>query len=181
MKLIGLLFCVLLTVGLYAKDSPSFNYDKTLSLDVQEHEVAVRNGVRVSLLSFLVTPGERAGCLLVTPWPLENKSGAIVWMHSSGYFMQLPDAILMAQVGAVSLLINPTVPDWDASEKTWPDAMIQSVTSIRRGVDFLLARKDIDPKKLGFVGHSYGALMGVDAAAVDGDSMLRFSKWVFPV
>jgi dipeptidyl aminopeptidase/acylaminoacyl peptidase len=41
----------------------------------------------------------------------------------------------------------------------------------------LLKRSDIDARRLGFVGHSYGALMGVDAAAAD----RRFKAAVFEV
>ncbi len=77
----------------------------------------------------------------------------------------------------MSLLINPMIPDWSASPETWRRVMVQAVVSVRRGTDLLLRRSDTDSERLAFVGHSYGALIGVDAAAVD----KRFRAAVFEV
>jgi hypothetical protein len=38
---------------------------------------------------------------------------------------------------------------------------------MRRGLDLLLARKDVDPKRLAFVGHSYNASIGAILSGVD--------------
>jgi len=43
---------------------------------------------------------------------------------------------------------------WDQPAETWRGPMIDAVVSIRRGVDLLLQRSDVDPKRLGFAGHS---------------------------
>ncbi len=162
---------------MFAADLSAFAYDKALPLDVQEHELAIRGGIRVARLSFAVAPAVRSDCLLVTPSPGTAKTGAIVWMHSGGYFEQLPDAMLLAQAGAVSLLVNPIAPDWGAPAATWHQPMVKAVVSIRRGVDLLLQRTDIDPQRIGFAGHSYGAMIGVDAVAAD----RRFHAAVFEV
>ena len=45
--------------------------------------------------------------------------------------------------------------------------MIDAVVGIRRGLDLLLQRIDIDPQRPAFVGHGYGAMMGIDAVASD--------------
>jgi len=45
---------------------------------------------------------------------------------------------------------------------------------MRRGVDLLLARKDVDPKRLAFVGHSYNASVGAILSGVD----RRFKAYV---
>jgi dienelactone hydrolase len=175
MRLIALY--ILLAVKLSAADLSAFAYDKTLPLDIQEQEMAVRSGIRVARLSYAVAPAVRADCLLVTPSQSTAKTGAIVWMHSSGYFEQLPDAMLLAQAGAVSLLVNPIAPDWGAPAATWHQPMVQAVVSIRRGVDLLLQRTDIDPQRIGYVGHSYGAMIGADAVS----AARRFHAAVFEV
>jgi cephalosporin-C deacetylase-like acetyl esterase len=131
----------------------------------------------VALVNFQVMPGVRIDAVLVTPQSTRTKTGAIVWVHSSGFFQQLPDAMLLAEAGAVSLLINPIIPNWSASPETWRQMMVQAVVSVRRGTDLLLRRSDTDSERLAFVGHSYGALIGVDAAAVD----KRFRAAVFEV
>ena len=38
---------------------------------------------------------------------------------------------------------------------------------MRRGADLLLARPDVDPRRLAFVGHSYNATVGAILAGVD--------------
>ena len=55
--------------------------------------------------------------------------------------------------------------------------MEQAVVNIRRAADLLSARADVDPKRLGYVGHSFGAMMGAVAAGVDH----RFRCFVFEV
>jgi len=164
-------------VNLLAADFTPFDYDRSLPLDPHEREISVLNGTRVALLNFAVAPTVRADGLLVTPPPGKAKATAIVWVHSNGAFQQLPDAMLLAQAGAISLLINPIGPNWDQPAETWRGPMIDAVVSIRRGVDLLLQRSDVDPQRLGFVGHSYGAMMGIDAVASD----RRFKAAVFEV
>jgi cephalosporin-C deacetylase-like acetyl esterase len=41
------------------------------------------------------------------------------------------------------------------------------VIDMRRGVDVLLARRDVDPKRIAFVGHSYNAGVGALLSGVD--------------
>jgi cephalosporin-C deacetylase-like acetyl esterase len=167
----------LLSLRLLAADLSPFAYDKSLPLDPHEHEVSVRSGIRVARVDFAVAPGVRADGFLVTPPAGKTKTGAIVWMHSSGGFQNLPDAMLMAQAGAVSLILNPIGPDWSEPPEKWRQPMIDAVISIRRGVDLLLARGDIDPQRLAYAGHSYGSMIGVDAVAAD----RRFRAAVFEV
>lgn len=46
-------------------------------------------------------------------------------------------------------------------------AEIHAVVDLRRGIDLLLARPDVDPRRLAYVGHSYGAQWGAILSAVD--------------
>jgi len=43
----------------------------------------------------------------------------------------------------------------------------QTVVDLRRAFDLLLARPDVDPKRMAYVGHSYGAQWGAILSAVD--------------
>jgi dienelactone hydrolase len=47
------------------------------------------------------------------------------------------------------------------------EAEIQAVVDLPRGIDLLLARPDVDAKRLAYVGHSYGAQWGSILSAVD--------------
>src|SRR3989441_8479203 len=87
-----------------------------------------------------------------------------------------PEALFYAKAGAISLLVDypwvrPApwrrgVPNFDKPELDH-EIYIQAVVDIRRGIDLLLARKDVDPKRLAYVGHSYGAQWGAILSAVD--------------
>jgi cephalosporin-C deacetylase-like acetyl esterase len=166
---------LIFVVNTFAADTPSLDYDKNAPLDLEEHEVAVRDGVTVSLFSYASPKGGRADGMLVRPVKVNQKTGAIIWAHSSGYVNQLSDAVLMAHDGAVSLLIDPT--GGMQSAEAARDAMVQTIVDIRRGVDILAAWPVVDPHRIAFVGHSYGAMMGAVAAAVD----KRFKAAVFEV
>ena len=88
----------------------------------------------------------------------------------------IPEAKIYARAGAVSLI--PDYP-WDRPQpwRKTPDhfdkpdldreAEIQAVVDLRRGMDVLLTRADVDPKRLAYVGHSYGAQWGSILSAVD--------------
>jgi cephalosporin-C deacetylase-like acetyl esterase len=45
--------------------------------------------------------------------------------------------------------------------------MMQQIIDMRRGVDLLLARKDVDPKRIAYVGHSYNASIGAFLSGID--------------
>jgi cephalosporin-C deacetylase-like acetyl esterase len=47
------------------------------------------------------------------------------------------------------------------------DSYIQMVVDLRRAVDVLVSRKDVDPDRIGYVGHSLGATWGAPLAAAD--------------
>jgi hypothetical protein len=78
----------------------------------------------------------------------------------------IPEAKIYARAGAASLI--PDYP-WDrpAPWHKTPDHFdkpdidreiyLQAVVDLRRGIDLLLARPDVDPKQLAYIGHSYGA------------------------
>ncbi|HJT88605.1 MAG TPA: acyl-CoA thioester hydrolase/BAAT C-terminal domain-containing protein, partial [Bryobacteraceae bacterium] len=87
----------------------------------------------------------------------------------------LEEAVVLARSGAVSLLIDaPYVRPGFVLERELMRAAEQSarveqqeVVDLRRGTDLLLARPDVDPKRIAYVGHSFGAHAGALLAGVD--------------
>jgi cephalosporin-C deacetylase-like acetyl esterase len=47
------------------------------------------------------------------------------------------------------------------------DLYVQTVVDLRRGVDLLLSRPDVHPRRLAYVGHSFGATWGGALAGVE--------------
>jgi hypothetical protein len=167
--------CMLLVADQAPGQAPSLVYDPSAPLAMETKEIAVRDGIRVSSLSFTSPRGGKADGMLVAPVQTEGKTGAIIWMHSGGMDNNLPDAMLMARAGAVSLILNPTGASSMKAED-WRDEMVRSILNIRRAADVLTAREDVDPKRLAYAGHSYGAMMGAVAVADK-----RFKAAVFEV
>ncbi len=88
----------------------------------------------------------------------------------------LGEAVTLAGMGAVSLLVDAPWADdgvaaWGRAVENPEEAVrehLRTVIGLRRGIDLLAARPDIDPERIGFVGHSIGALMGGVLAGVEG-------------
>ncbi len=92
----------------------------------------------------------------------------------------LDEAIALAPAGVVSLLtdgpiarpghldIKEPLDERNATE------FLQQVIDMRRGLDLLLVRRDIDPKRIAYVGHSYNAGVGALLSGLD----RRFTAFV---
>jgi cephalosporin-C deacetylase-like acetyl esterase len=153
-----------------------YQYDRATPIDVKSKQEADRTTYNLYSLEYANPSNLRIHGLLVLPKRAGRKA-AIVWMHSNGMWAWLGDAVLMADSGAVSLIVDPPDGPSPQSGEESRDAMIQTVFALRRAVDVLTARDDVDPHRVGFVGHSYGAMMGAVATSVDG----RFAAAVYEV
>jgi dienelactone hydrolase len=126
-------------------------------------------------ISYSLPDKQRADGYLAAPQGGGRKP-AVVWMHSSGALAWLGDAVLLAQCGAVSLIVN--VPGAGVNGAAAQDdraAMILAVVALRRAIDVLAARDDVDAKRIAVAGHSFGAMMAAVAASIDP----RFAAAVF--
>ncbi|MDT5062983.1 MAG: hypothetical protein QOH63_3442 [Acidobacteriota bacterium] len=153
-----------------------FDYDRKMPLDVKEVGVINRNGVRVHDITYVSPKGGRVTAYLVVPRGKGRFAGIVFGHWSYGTRTEfLPEALLYAEAGVVSLLIDdPGVrpAPWRRNAPgTEPQAVrdnyIQAVVDLRRGIDLLLARSDVDPRRIAYVGHSSGARWGAILSAVD--------------
>jgi pimeloyl-ACP methyl ester carboxylesterase len=85
----------------------------------------------------------------------------------------LDEAIALAAAGVVSLLPDGPiarpghVESKDPLDESVALDFLQEVIDMRRGVDLLLARRDVDPKRIAYVGHSYNAGVGALLSGLD--------------
>ena len=138
-----------------------FDYDAQLPLDIQETQVDDRGTVKVHHISFTSPKGGRNQSLLVVPVG-KGPFAAVVFLHwrPGDMYEFLDEAVDIAGQGAVSILIS-------ASGHNLATFYIQTVVDLRRAVDLLLARSDVVPGRIGYVGHSYGAVWGGVLAGVE--------------
>jgi dienelactone hydrolase len=154
-----------------------FDYDAHLPLDLQQNLLHERGGVKVFDLTYASPKGGRVTAYLVVPEGKGPFAGMVFGHWGPGNRTEfLPEATLYARAGAVSLLIDyPWVrpAPWRKKLKEIDDpesdhaAFIQAVVDLRRGIDLLAARSDLDAKRLGYVGHSFGAQWGAILSAVE--------------
>lgn len=150
-----------------------FDYDPQVSLAVQERARQQRGEVSIYDISYAGSPGQSVTAYLLVP-PGEGPFAGLLFMHPSGTgrYAFLEEALLVVQGGAVALLLDaphaqqPHRPFFSFTE-TDRDDLIQSVINLRRGVDLLHARPDVDANRTGFVGFSYGASVGAMLASIE--------------
>jgi dienelactone hydrolase len=179
-----LLSAILLTAAfpLFAQDADllrHFDYDQKAPLDVLEVGVEHRGDVSIHHLSYASPKGGTVPAYLVVPFG-KGPFAALIWGH--WYWRNsamrnrkefLDEAVALAPAGVVSLLTDGPVArpghveDQSLlSEKQGAD-LVQQIVDMRRGADLLLARPDVDPQRLAYVGHSYNATVGGFLSGVD--------------
>ena len=153
-----------------------YRYDRAAPLNIEQKELASREGYRLYSISYALPNGAHMPGFLVAPSGPGRKP-AIVWVHSGGAIRFLGNAVLMARAGAVSLLVGEAegLPSGTAEQAR--DQLIADVLGLRRAADLLEAQGDVDPSRLALVGHSSGAMMGAVAVSIDD----RFRAAVFEV
>ncbi len=91
------------------------------------------------------------------------------------------DAQALATRGVTSILIDTmwSVPKWFQHMGSSADGdakeTVDQVIDMRTALDVLLAQKNVDPKRIAFVGHDFGAMLGALMASVD----TRPQYWVY--
>ena len=149
-----------------------FDYDPKAPLEIQDAGTQNRDGIQVQTLSYASVKGGRVPAYLVVP-PGKGPFAAILYAHwaMNGSSMRnktefLDEALVMARAGVVSLLIDAPfarpgfVQSSDPLGAQEAEVMLQQIIDVRRGVDLLLSRSDVDRNRIAFVGHSFDAQVG---------------------
>lgn len=161
-----------------APAEPDFQYDTHAPLDVQQDGEPRRwDTVEIQPISYASPRGGRVPALLVTPDPPGAARPAVIFQHGMGQLDKtelLPDAILVARAGGIALLVDapdqrpPAARTVDYSDHAHDRELWEHATvDLRRAIDVLAARTDVDPERIGFAGHSFGASQGAILAAIE--------------
>jgi cephalosporin-C deacetylase-like acetyl esterase len=162
-------------------DSAHFTYDTGVSLNVKEVSVKVRDGVTVQDITYTGSNGDTVPAYLVIPKGT-GKFAGVIWGHwlmsgveNSNREEFLEEAITLAPTGVISLLID--APQSRHNFKPTPNPILveQQVIDLRRGLDLLLSRPEVDATRVAYVGHSWDAGTGAILDATD----KRFAAFVF--
>lgn len=164
-------------------------------LDVKVVGVEKKGDVRIEDITF----GSVAGNPLIQAYLVRPDSGSgpfagVLFVHwfappESSRAQFLGEAEALARRGTVSLLVTTFWSDEKRyQQRKWQTDFQNSVNQakdLRRALDVLLAQPGVDPQRIGYVGHDYGAMFGALVAAVDPRAKAhvhiagtaRFSDW----
>jgi dienelactone hydrolase len=152
-----------------------FAYDPQAPLDIQEVSRRWEEGVTIIDLTYASPMGGRVPATLVVP-DGDGPFAGMLYQHGMPSTRQplIPTAVIYARMGAIVLLIDApfarradglnrptTFTEQDRREQ------IQLIVDLRRGIDLLLSRPEVDPERLAYVAASYGGAMGGLLAGVE--------------
>lgn len=146
-------------------------YDPSVPLEARVTPLG-GSGIRTYQVRYRGNDGESVPGLLMLPWPRQQRVPAVILLHGLGGSkgdLFLP-ALALARRGYASLAIDMAGHgERTPIENTNPDtfalpqlrrASLQTVTDLRRGMDLLETRPEIDATRIGFIGVSLGGILG---------------------
>lgn len=143
-------------------------------VQVIEHSVEHRGSVLVHDISYHVAGSPAVDAYLVTPGT-PGRHPATMFLHwldtpdvsNRGEF--LDEAVGLAQHGLVSLLPQLVFPItvFPVGDRTDRSSVVAQAIQLRRGLDLLDARKDVNRHRVAVVGHDYGAMYASLIGTVD--------------
>jgi uncharacterized protein len=166
------LLCALALGGCGAGQRGPFAYDAGAALNVRVSSSHLEGGVRISELTYASPKGGRVPALLFVPSGRGPFAGLIVQhgLPSSKEDVAF-DAEDLAGLGAVVIAIDAPFARRSGAPIVFArrdrKEQIQLIVDLRRAVDLLGARADVDDDRIAYLGVSYGAAMGGLLAGVE--------------
>ena len=156
-----------------------FDYDPLAPLDIEDVSVVeMENGYSYREITYASPKGGRVPATLLVPTNSLGPFAGIILMHGLPGDRKDNSSFArgLVMTGAVVLMIDaPFARPENRSRSNWPltfdktDRLeqIQLMVDLRRGVDLLVAREDVDSERLAYIGYSYGAAMGGLLAGIE--------------
>jgi dienelactone hydrolase len=177
MRMTRWLFLLVMTASAVAARQPNlFRYDPSQPLNIEEKAVESHDGFALHDIRFNDAAGQSMSAYLIVPQG-NGPFAAILYVHwlgnpeTSNRSQFLKEAEEVAQHGAVALLVDMpwSVPGWFRNRDTKDDYnfSIRQVQNLRRALDLLTRRPEVDAKRVSYVGHDFGATYGAMLLGVD--------------
>jgi dienelactone hydrolase len=185
------LLLLLSAISAYADDDllRHWTYDKNQPLETSQVGVQEREGIKIYDITYRSPVADRGPAVgpnggIVTAYLVvpqgKGPFPAVIYGHwcmpgseKKNRTEFLDEAIVLAHSGVISLLPDHVTvrPGFVADNAPLNEqqfaAEVQQDVNLRRGADLLLAREDVDPKRLAFVGHSCDAQAGAFLSGID--------------
>lgn len=157
------------------KSEQLFAYDQSIAFDLKEVSAKEQSGATirdVNYAAYTLRHG-RINAYLIRPAGTGPFAG-MVFFHWLGEPRGdrsefLDEAITLAKQGVLSLLIQGYFPWSEKPTNGQADRqqVIDQTIEVRRALDLLLSQPEVDPQRIGYVGHDYGAMYGAIVAGIE--------------
>lgn len=146
----------------------------------------VRDTISIRSIEYSGAAGKPVAAYLVAPLQSKGRAPGVLFVHwyeppspDSNRTQFLRQAEELARRGVTSLLIDTmwSDPEWFNKRNRADDykSSVAQVNELRRALDVLATRKGVDPRRLVYVGHDFGAMYGAVLAATESK---RVIAWV---
>jgi cephalosporin-C deacetylase-like acetyl esterase len=156
-----------------------FDYDQKAPLNIKQVGVERRAKATVYDITYESPKGGAVPAYLVVPKG-RGPFAAVIWGHwcwqnssMRNRKQFLDEAVAMAPSGLISLLTDHPIsrPGYEAPKGPLDErnatVFLQQILDMRRGVDLLTGRRDVDRQRIGYVGHSCNAGVGALLSGLD--------------
>ena len=158
-----------------ASSDKLFAYDRSRPFEVKEVSKKEQDGVSIQDIDYAPYSSKRDRIKAFIIRPTESGAFAgVLFFHWLGRprgdrTQFLEEAVALAKQGTISLLIQGYFP-WQVDPSDGPtdrQLIIAETIELRRALDLLASQPMVDRKRLGYVGHDYGAMYGSLLASVE--------------
>jgi|ERR1700730_2871716 len=155
-------------------DAKLFAYDRSV-FDLKEESVKEQDGVIIRDVNYAAYAPRhgRIKAYLIKPAGKGPFAG-VLFFHWLGDVKSnrtefLDEAVSLGKQGTASLLIQGYFPwlEEPTEGQTDRQQIIDQTIEVRRAVDLLFSQTNVDRRRLGFVGHDYGAMFGAIVSGID--------------
>jgi hypothetical protein len=150
----------------YSELATAFQYDTKAPLAVDALSTSDDGNLTVQTIEFDAGDGLKCSGELIFP-DRKGKYPGVVWLGTGDKDWE-SYAVEFSKLGAVSILPDRCEKRRSPMRRVHTTGYrVQTVINVRRALDIVSARGDVDSRRVALVGHSGGTIWGADALAVD--------------
>ncbi len=154
--------------------------DRKVPLDVRVLKTSEGEGVTEKTITFAAEKGDRVQAYLHMPTKLKGLAPAMLWLHRQNYKGGQREALMAAELARRGyVVLAPDYPGYGTSEANgwtkvsrvyelgYASATMKGIWNHMRAVDLLTSLPEVDPGRIGVIGHGLGGHNALFLAAFD--------------